>query len=390
MVGNRDLVLRRRPFLRAGGGERETGFTRIPYRVHEQREAVRGQGDAGASAPRHNVRGAYTDDPRRRRPTTSWPSPQEVMDLAQPAHAPVAAGPAVAALLGHAQGRTCSSKRSTLRAQFSFENSGGTSTRSHRRHRAALAADRRATGGRRTSAACAGRKSATTRTSSSRATTSCRPARGSHNLAFGYDTFNDKRKGDNHQSGSDFQVWTTDTRHRERHGLPGDCRQRQHLHHLATRSAEASLGTNFRTHSLFFNDSWAAGKPLHVQPRAALGQEPRQGRERQPRGQRQRLQPAARRRRGIRRATASGACTRATASTSRHSPTPSPTRLRRRARRRSSRGSTRGRASTPRAARPLVASDAALRQVFDWFNAGGGTNRTPFFTSIPGRPDADP
>ena len=31
-----------------------------------------------------------------------------------------------------------------------------------------------------------------------------------------------------------------------------------------------------------------------------------------------------------------------------------------------------------------VASDAALRQIFDWFDSGGGTSRPPFFTSIPG------
>ena len=31
---------------------------------------------------------------------------------------------------------------------------------------------------------------------------------GSHQLTFGYDLFNDMRKGDNRQSGSDFHVWT--------------------------------------------------------------------------------------------------------------------------------------------------------------------------------------
>jgi hypothetical protein len=33
---------------------------------------------------------------------------------------------------------------------------------------------------------------------------------------------------------------------------------------------------------------------------------------------------------------------------------------------------------------PLVPSDEALRRVFDWFNTSGGTNRTPFFVDLPG------
>ena len=33
---------------------------------------------------------------------------------------------------------------------------------------------------------------------------------------------------------------------------------------------------------------------------------------------------------------------------------------------------------------PLVSSDAALQQIFDWFNADGGTNRAPFVAQVPG------
>ena len=46
-------------------------------------------------------------------------------------------------------------------------------------------------------------------------------------------------------------------------------------------------------------------------------------------------------------------------------------------------GSTRGRLSTRIAAGPLVDTDSALRQVFDWFNANGG-DRAPA-VSVRGR-----
>ena len=53
-------------------------------------------------------------------------------------------------------------------------------------------------------------RSATTRTSSSRAPTSLSTGgTGSHNLVFGYDTFNDIRLAENHQSGSDYRILGT-------------------------------------------------------------------------------------------------------------------------------------------------------------------------------------
>ncbi len=64
--------------------------------------------------------------------------------------------------------------------------------------------------GRRRSAASATRRSATTRKCSSRATyvLSTRSG-GSHTLLFGYDTFNDQRFANNHQSGSDYRILGT-------------------------------------------------------------------------------------------------------------------------------------------------------------------------------------
>ena len=66
--------------------------------------------------------------------------------------------------------------------------------------------------GRRPFAASARRKSATTRTCSSRRPTSFRRSgAGSHNMTFGYDSFNDMRFANNHQSGSDYRIYNTGT-----------------------------------------------------------------------------------------------------------------------------------------------------------------------------------
>ena len=78
---------------------------------------------------------------------------------------------------------------------------------------------------------------------------------GSHNLVFGYDTFNDIRLAENHQSGSDYRILGTTSILRD--GVvypswtPGSTTQIQWNPIDA-----ASLGTSFRTHSLFVNDQW--------------------------------------------------------------------------------------------------------------------------------------
>jgi outer membrane receptor for ferrienterochelin and colicin len=76
---------------------------------------------------------------------------------------------------------------------------------------------------------------------------------GSHNLVFGYDTFNDIRIAENHQSGSDFRILGTTSI--IRNGVvypswtPSTVIQWNPID-------AASQGTDFRTHSLFFNDQW--------------------------------------------------------------------------------------------------------------------------------------
>jgi hypothetical protein len=78
---------------------------------------------------------------------------------------------------------------------------------------------------------------------------------GSHNMVFGYETFDDKRFNNAHQSGSDYRIVGTTTIIRNDviypQWLPGVSTQL-----LYTPITQGSLGAHFRTHSLFFNDNW--------------------------------------------------------------------------------------------------------------------------------------
>lgn len=79
---------------------------------------------------------------------------------------------------------------------------------------------------------------------------------GAHNVVFGYDTFNDRRRGDNHQSGSDWHIWTTDTAIVDGTVYPV-IEPGISTYIINWPILQSSKGTNFRTHSLFVNDQWA-------------------------------------------------------------------------------------------------------------------------------------
>ena len=146
--------------------------------------------------------------------------------------------------------------------------------------------------------------------------------------------------------------------------------------------SQASLGTNFRTHSLFFNDSWPLAA-TSLQPRRPVGQEPRRRCQRQPGRERQRVQPAARRRVGSK-----GRRSVERARELRQ--------VRRGARKHDCRLGFAGRhAVNPRVVLPGSGNQHRERRTargvgcgaepgLQRFNAGGGTSRNPFFTSIPG------
>jgi outer membrane receptor protein involved in Fe transport len=88
---------------------------------------------------------------------------------------------------------------------------------------------------------------------------------GSHQMVFGYDTFNDKRFANNHQSGSDYRINGTTTIVR---GTGADAVIYPQWNPGASTIfqynpiATSSLGTNFRTHSIFYNDQWRLASRL--------------------------------------------------------------------------------------------------------------------------------
>jgi outer membrane receptor protein involved in Fe transport len=94
-----------------------------------------------------------------------------------------------------------------------------------------------------------------------------RKGSGSHNLVFGYDTFNDIRAADNYQSGSSYRIIGTTTIVRGTTIYP------QLLTTGANRTileydpiSLSSQGTNFRTHSAFVNDNlrWNGNLTLNL------------------------------------------------------------------------------------------------------------------------------
>jgi hypothetical protein len=86
------------------------------------------------------------------------------------------------------------------------------------------------------------------------------PRYGSHNLVFGYDTFNDIRLANNHQSGSDYRILSAGAI------LSGSGAGENDLAPIFLGDGtttiqwnpilEESDGSSFRTHSVFFNDTW--------------------------------------------------------------------------------------------------------------------------------------
>jgi Carboxypeptidase regulatory-like domain/TonB dependent receptor-like, beta-barrel len=84
---------------------------------------------------------------------------------------------------------------------------------------------------------------------------------GSHDIVFGYDGFNDKMRVDNHQSASDYHVWATGSEIVDGTVYPiiEPGFSTWIIHWPIT---ESSHGTNFRTHALFVNDSWTVNRQL--------------------------------------------------------------------------------------------------------------------------------
>ena len=205
---------------------------------------------------------------------------------------------------------------------------------------------------------------------------------GAHSLVFGYDGFDDERLNDNHQSGSDFHIWATGSIVQDGTVYPvvDNDRSTWIMYFPITQS---SLGTHFRTNGLFVNDNWQYGSSLTfdlgvrwdgnhgrdsggalvardsaVSPRLGVAWDPS--------------------RHGVWRVTASyGQYVAALANNVANGATAA--------------GQPsvfgyfyQGPAINTDPTQPLVSSDDALTQIFNWFQANGGTSRQPFVAQVPG------
>ena len=85
---------------------------------------------------------------------------------------------------------------------------------------------------------------------------------GSHTMVFGYDTFNDKRQADSYQSGSNYRIAGTGTIIRGTEIFPRFLNSNTLL--IYQPLLVSSLGTNFRVHSVFYNDNWRVNNNLTV------------------------------------------------------------------------------------------------------------------------------
>jgi outer membrane receptor for ferrienterochelin and colicin len=205
---------------------------------------------------------------------------------------------------------------------------------------------------------------------------------GSHTMLFGYDTFNDKRFANKHQSGSDYRILGTSSIVRGTdiypRWLPGSTTIQFNP------IAEGSQGTNFRTNALFFNDNWRWTDRLTLnvgvrwdknQGKDSAGRRvaddsaisPRVGVAWDPTGK------------GLWSVTASFAkyvagLNNSIADSSSAAGNPATIQY-----------SYQGPAINPDVnGAALVTPDIAIQQLFAWFNANGGTNMTPTSSSVPG------
>jgi hypothetical protein len=79
---------------------------------------------------------------------------------------------------------------------------------------------------------------------------------GSHSMTFGFDSFNDVRLANNHQSGSDYRILGTTSIVSANNDIVPVFLGNGTTIIQWNPIAQDSIGSDFRTHALFFNDSW--------------------------------------------------------------------------------------------------------------------------------------
>jgi outer membrane receptor protein involved in Fe transport len=205
---------------------------------------------------------------------------------------------------------------------------------------------------------------------------------GSHTLLFGYDTFNDQRFANNHQSGSDYRILGTSSIIRGSdiypRWLPGSTTIQWNP--IAT----GSEGTNFRTNAIFLNDTWRWTDRVTVN----LGLRWDKNRGKDSAGRTVADDSAFSPRLGVVWDPAGNGLWAISGSFSKYvaglnnsiadssSAAGNPATIQ---------FAYNGPAINPDiAAASLVTPDVALQQLFAWFNANGGTSMTPTSSSVPG------
>ena len=206
---------------------------------------------------------------------------------------------------------------------------------------------------------------------------------GSHNVGFGYDTFNDVRAADNHQSGSDYRILGTTAIIGADDIFPVFDNDGRSTLIQWNPIYQNTQGTNFRTHSVFLNDVWRLTDRISMN--LGVRFDKNQGRDagRQLVAKDQKISPrlgvtwdpsgsgrwtihgsygtyVAAVANGI----ANGASIAGNPATYQYAYT--------------------GPAINTNANGPLLTREQAIRTVFDWFNANGGSSRPAVLTILPG------
>ena len=231
---------------------RETGYTKIPY-VAGQNEKRFEFKVTQAIAPGHRVEGAYTSISRSQT-NTAQPSSTEVMDLNSLTNPDLPESLLALHYTGTWRNNLSFEAQYSART-FTFKNSGG----AERDRVSGTPLMDQTTGAYWWAplycAVCGDENRDNSGLLLKGSYFLSTAGSGSHNVVFGYDGFNDQMKVDNHQSASDWHVWATGS------VIDSDVVYpviepgfSTYIIHWPI--GESSLGTNFRSHGLFVNDTW--------------------------------------------------------------------------------------------------------------------------------------
>jgi len=231
---------------------RQTGYTKTPYTFEQDEKRFEGKA-TGALTSGQRLEVGYTGIARQQR-NSAWPGSSSVMDLASLTNPNLPESLAEVHYTGTFGSRFFLEAQYSARA-FTFKQSGGLKTDLIN---GTVLRDQQ-TGAYWWSPNFCGVCTDEKRDNDSlllKGSYFVSTGAGSHDIAFGYDGFNDKTRADNHQAGSDYHVWATGSEIVNGTVYPViDNGFSTFIIHWPLQ--QNSQGTNFRTHSLFLNDSWA-------------------------------------------------------------------------------------------------------------------------------------